>query len=239
MKKFLPISLKMSGLTCSATILNERFLLSSAICLLANLDHLTIGLKNQNDLVKMFDDDHLPIKQVLIHPKFNTSLGKDFGFNFALIELKNKINFTSDLMRPACLDRLEKRDDKQRNYANQLKMAGWGSTVNEMGINDNFKHRFLKEVDLIDRSNVTSQCLENSKLMCTRSLNKHDIVAINDLGGSLLNTIDGRSYVVSILSNLDIKVANERAHFTDLQFSARISNAIEFIEQHLAKDYCF
>lgn len=239
LRHLLPDSLKLSGLTCTGTIINERWILTAAVCLTSNLNALTIGLPNSNDLVKMFDEDHIPIKRVIVHPKFNATMQakaahKDFAYNLALIELTSPIRF-GNTISPACLAVAAKNHKKV--YHEPLISAGYGAIVNQI---DNFKSRLLKEIDLVDRSADTVECLDNAKLMCLRSADKRDVLAINDLGGGVLATADGRSYVVSVLSNIEIAIddESETAYFTDLSFAARLVESIDWIQEYVQDDYC-
>lgn len=189
----------------------------------------------------MFDDDPVPVKRVIVHPKFKETLRskavqKDFGYNLGLIELASPVSFSNSI-GPACLAVSAK--NRGRVYAGDqpLISAGYGAIVNQI---DKFKSRLLKEIDLVDRSADTAECLANPKLMCLRSADKKDVLAINDLGGSVLATTGGRSYVTSILSNLEIAIDDktETAYFTDLSFAARLVESIDWIRQHVDDDYC-
>lgn len=202
----------------------------------SHLEYLTIGLSHSNDLLKMFDDDHIPIKRVIRHPKFNATAEKDFGHNLALIELEDPINFT-DTIAPACLAVSAKNRGKFYPSDQLLTSAGYGAIVNQI---DNFKSRLLKEIDLVDRSAETEECQKNAKLMCLRSADKRDVLAMNDLGGGVLATQNGRSYVTSVLSNLEIAINDETeiAYFTDLSFAARLVESIDWIREHVSDDYC-
>ena len=237
LRKLLPDSVKMSGLTCSGLIINPRFLITASACLAPKLEHLTIGLPHSNDLLKMFDDDHIPIKRVIRHPNFNeTTAKKDFGYNLALIELEQPINFT-DTVSPACLAVSAKNRGRIYPSDQLLTSAGYGAIVNQI---DNFKSRLLKEIDLVDHSADTEECQENAKLMCLKSADKRDTLALNDLGGGVVATQNGRSYVTSVLSNLEIAInhENETAYLTDLSFAARLVESIDWIRQHVDDDYC-
>lgn len=123
---------------CGASILTDRFLISSAHCFPINnvddldLDNYRIGVGNV-ELPKM--NIH-QIEHVFIHPNASTD---NHYYDIAIIKLKDKLNFNSRI-RPICLPFLEfdlngetnddKREDENSNKykepeRNNLQMYGF------------------------------------------------------------------------------------------------------------------
>lgn len=75
--------------------------------------------------------------------------------------------------------------------------------------------------------------------MCSQSKNENEFSMINDLGGSVTFINKGKSYILSVLSNLDIGLddENKKAFFTGKSQSIRLTKSIEWIKKYADNDF--
>ena len=150
LRKLVPTDRKVNKQKCDGIVLNERTILTSASCAPYLSERYEIKM-GSNDLVELFDNAKAyQIAEVIRHPNF--TYHKIMPVNdIALVRLKEPIAFNSKV-QPACFDVAN-----THLYAGQLNTIGHGhqNVVHARldGDSQRLKRgRFLKEIDLVDRT---------------------------------------------------------------------------------------
>ena len=129
-----------------------------------------IGVGNDNDLVKMFDKGKIFSKRYYI-PSDYLQTSNGIINDIALVELNNPIEFSNTVL-PGCLE----TSKEAKFYGNQgITAVGYGFFEKLVQGYDGeilvhrSPHRYLKEADYKDKSDVDPVCL-NHGLLCLNSV---------------------------------------------------------------------
>ena len=142
-----------------------------------------VGVGNDHDLIKIFNEGRICAKNVHIHPDHNEDT---FENEIALLELEEPLDFSSGHVLPGCLDAQRAR----KNYGD---LVGTGYGLTSEGTIDpltgellDTSSRFLKELDLQDISETENRCQTSKSEICvdTKSPGSDDAICIDDHGES-------------------------------------------------------
>lgn len=237
LRRMMPIKKKLSYHSCGGSIINSKYILTAAHCVPGENAHMSVGYGNENDLVKIFEAGRIKVKKAYVHPNYNqTSVENDI----AILELSSPIKFGPDVS-PACITK------KIQNDFPAVNTAGFG-LVHRLEVDPltgqrrpGNVSRYLKDVDLKDVSSTAKKCQEQPKLFCADKINKGESSCAGDSGGSILTTIEGKTYVVGLTSYTDqYKIDHNTIYYClGLTYYTRVASFIEFIESVVGKDeYC-
>lgn len=234
---------------CTGVILNENFILSTASCLKIeqDLSQVGVGLNNkQNDLIAIYDDGRIPIKNRIIHEHFNsTTLDNDI----ALVELAESIDFNVTRLRPICL--LEQKSF----WFNRMITFNWGNLKdfkNEIKTIDLNYLRYLKEQNLEDISYQIPDCFErsiNSNRLCMRLIDKSNQQQIknkttnqfckHDSGSPLILKEDDKLKIIGLFSHYTNFNRKNSINFKSIGVYTKISYYLQWIIGHIGDEICY
>lgn len=239
---------KMETHLCSGVILNEQFILTTASCLINNLNvdenketkKIGVGLNNKdNDLIAIYDQGRIPINRTFKHPLFNSTTYEN---DIALVELTETIKFNDSRFRPICL--LE----KGKCWFNKMNSLGWGSfSIHHLDHqkiqSSDIKYlRYLGETNLEDISFIAKDCFKQSTRLCMRSIDRTIVntkICKNDQGSPLMFTEDGKITVIGLFSYYSFNEKNSNNICQSIGIYTKVSPYLQFIKDHIDDNFCY
>lgn len=143
---------------------------------------LSVGVGNNHDLVRMYDEGRINVKKIHMHPDFDQETVDN---DIALLELDESLEL-SDTVLPGCLD--TQRD--RRNYGDVV-ATGFGLTsklvidpMTGKPVRMGSPSRFLKELENIDTSETDPRCHDFKSSLCvdSKSEGTDESVCLGDSG---------------------------------------------------------
>lgn len=221
---------------CSGVILNPEFVLTSASCINIyknEFEKVGVGLNTKNDLIAIYDEGRIPIRNTIAHPKFDpNTLDNDI----ALVQLNRTISFDSSRFRPICL--------LNKIWFNKMKLLAWGNlrNLNHSLQSSDIKYlRYLKESNLVDISYIVKDCYTRPTRLCMRSIDRIEPnsthITQNENGSPLFNQEDGRTMIVGLFSYYSFYSSSGNIS-QSIGVYTKIGPYLEFIRDHLSDDFC-
>ena len=187
-------------ISCTGSIINDRFILTAAHCLANDVRQihawLDIGIKKQQLRITEMDK-RIAIKSYKIHEKYTSRSQHN---DIAVIEVKERFRF-NETFTPICLP-----DDKMTDSpVDNLLIAGWGMSDKTMsGWHVKVESDFLREADMDIVSE--DECLKHypflnsRKGMCAAGNRDSSSICAGDSGAPLMTRIEGQIFQVGVAS---------------------------------------
>ncbi|KAK4874024.1 hypothetical protein RN001_013384 [Aquatica leii] len=180
---------------CVGSLINKRFVLTSAICAHNSFAVLSKAVLGQHDTtVKNCNNCHL--QEIEIENVTSNEYVKNTRANdIALIKLKEDVTFT-EYVQPVCLP-----IDEQLNVGEKVVSSGWGMT--KTGVFANLKKKVISTITSTKDCQKTLEGIASlaDTHFCTEALNENkDWMCSGDSGGPIVYLKDGRWYQQGIVS---------------------------------------
>lgn len=145
-----------------------------------NDGRLSVGVGNDQDLIKIYDEGRINAREIIPFGGFNRYSLRN---NVALVELERDLQFNSTV-QPACLDTRKYR----KNYGDVV-ATGFGHTSKlifdpqtDSPVQVGSLSRFLRELDNVDISEIDAKCQESEDKICIDSKSTEQSVCFFDDG---------------------------------------------------------
>lgn len=167
---------------CAASLISEKWLLTSAHCSYKILLESAFVYLGSNNLMDSDSGQVVDVKRLKIHPDFEPRVAYA---DIALIELKNPVLFGTSL-KPACLD----VDSLEKENSPKLVATGWGAPYYGGDLSPNLMKTELDVINNVDCSKLynNSVNLPNGiveSLMCAGDLTGDSDTCSGDSGSPL------------------------------------------------------
>ena len=178
---------------CGATLINTRFVLTAAHCMIKQDEssfHVVLG---ENDITSPSSASLYRISRIYSHPKFSGP--PDFANDLSLVELERPVT-VGDRMTPVCLPQPGPTEFPTSRYG-YLMVAGWG-LLRDKGP----QPKTLIEADVIQRLNSYCALVYGRKFtqkhICANSMSSS--VCNGDSGGPLMLRSKGKVFEIGVVS---------------------------------------
>lgn len=225
---------------CGGTVLNERFILTSAHCAMSNG---LLGVGTGGFLPDVFVRGRKRIKRFIVHPEYTE---ETFPMHdIALAELDEPLSFENSTVRPACL--YVSFDDKLLRSV-QMIMIGHGPTEPMVS----FQHTSglesrmsrpnsynLKQLYMYRLAEPSKVCQRS--VFCAIAMDVNEGPCVRDSGGPLQVTISGLTFVVGVFSGGSAKFnAQHKIAFDCIGIASfnLIPKYIDFIVKNIKGSLC-
>ncbi|KAL9703849.1 hypothetical protein quinque_007367 [Culex quinquefasciatus] len=197
-------------LSCAATLINSRYLVTAAHCIKQVPAELTLsGVRlGEHDITNKEERDcdqqgcadvpvEVGIEKVIVHEQYNATERGQYN-DIALIRLDRDVGF-SDYIDPVCLP-VEDSVRKMDHTGMKAVAAGWGYTETDQRSNVKLKVTLdvLDHKKCVDVYRSSRVALRDTQL-CAGGKEGKDTCR-GDSGGPLMRSVDGNYYLIGVIS---------------------------------------
>jgi len=223
-----------SGFSCGATILNQRYLLSAMHCIFNQNGAL---LQPSDALILVGTSKFsvaggavLKASEFILHPDYNRATMQN---DILIIKVEGHIQFSSSV-RPACLPTSKSESFVGRDAT----VTGWGATVGyetippyDLGYPNTLKHTTVKVLDPRDRRCAADTLLDPVTKLCAYTTGTD--ACQGDSGGPLTVVEGGVHTIIGVVSyGFGCAAKNHPGIY------ARVTNYLDWIVSHTWDGRC-